>query len=344
MFFIKTRGCIDTNCALTFIDNEGTLNIKTKKNLLVCNIKNTRQIYAYDYYIIYMTDNGKVFYTCENAEYNFTHYEINVPLCREFSYNSISLAFITRDNKLYFANRMQYEIGCPKLININHDIEYVRCGGDFAICKTFNNTYFSWGENSYGQLGIGSYVHSIKSPSECSHWPNDIIDIQCGMEYTLLLTKEGFVYSFGDNVFGQLGLETCKYEKTNTPILIEYIPKIQKIECGACHTLCIDIEDNLWAFGCNNKGELGLIHDSRTFIIDHPLPNTMFKSVRNISCGFDYSFIKTTDNEIYAFGNIHCEALNVKKDNKGPVKIFDNICDNIWIEPIKRSNKKSARK
>jgi len=42
------------------------------------------------------------------------------------------------------------------------------------------------------------------------------------------------------------------------PKLIKNIPEIQRIECGTASSMLIDIDNNLWVFGDNYFGQLGL--------------------------------------------------------------------------------------
>ena len=78
----------------------------------------------------------------------------------------------------------------PKKIESLHDIELVECGSNFIICKSISGDVFSWGDNSFGQLGQDSTEDSIFTPSKCSNWPSDIVDIKCGHSHTLVLTNK----------------------------------------------------------------------------------------------------------------------------------------------------------
>jgi alpha-tubulin suppressor-like RCC1 family protein len=59
----------------------------------------------------------------------------------------------------------------------------------------------------------------------------------------------------GYNNRGQLGLSDDENRTISTQI-----PelKAKQISAGAEHTVIIDLNDNVWTFGCNKGGELGL--------------------------------------------------------------------------------------
>jgi alpha-tubulin suppressor-like RCC1 family protein len=73
----------------------------------------------------------------------------------------------------------------------------------------------------------------------------ELIQIECGNECTVGLTKNGEVLSWGANDYGQLGHGDTKYRRV--PTKVEGLDGIVfiKITCGEYHTAAI-----------TNKGEL----------------------------------------------------------------------------------------
>jgi hypothetical protein len=68
----------------------------------------------------------------------------------------------------------------------------------------------------------------------------------------------GKVWSFGRNVYGELGLGTRKIEYINTPNLIINFNNVVEISAGTDYSLCLDNQGHVWGFGVNDGGELGL--------------------------------------------------------------------------------------
>ena len=70
---------------------------------------------------------------------------------------------------------------------------------------------YSWGRGSYGRLGVG-HSRSLFSPgcvNELYYNSCKIItQVSAGDKHTAFLTKDGEVYTCGDNAFGQLGYLT----------------------------------------------------------------------------------------------------------------------------------------
>lgn len=83
---------------------------------------------------------------------------------------------------------------------------------------------------------------------------------KAGSSHSLILDLKGKVHSFGYNNMGQLGLGD------DTVIVIPYHAKIlfrnaKNIAVVSCYNLIIDINYDMWSFGFNEDGQLGLGHN-----------------------------------------------------------------------------------
>ena len=65
-----------------------------------------------------------------------------------------------------------------------------------------------------------------------------IVQVSCGRSHTLASDEEGFVYSFGQNKFGELGLDHDK--EVTIPTKISKIISVAKVSCGRHHSAAID--------------------------------------------------------------------------------------------------------
>ena len=64
--------------------------------------------------------------------------------------------------------------------------------------------------------------------------------------------------------------------------------------------MCIDINNDLYVFGCNAYGQLGLGISNEEYVSQptkHPL-----KNIIDIACGYERTFFKTDKNEIFLSG------------------------------------------
>lgn len=83
----------------------------------------------------------------------------------------------------------------------------------------------------------------------------------------MALTKEGYVYAWGEATLGQLGLDDIRDLPKNTenkpyqpyPTRVQALnnKKIVAISCGETHTMALTDSGHLYSFGANGCGQLG---------------------------------------------------------------------------------------
>lgn len=110
------------------------------------------------------------------------------------------------------------EESTPKPIpNMTNFTEVATGGGHFLALRK-DGTVWSWGDNRCGQLGyetepekhpnpvLGLTGESFSTTPKQIEGLKDIISVAGSSNYSVVLTKNGDVYTFGCNDFGQLGL------------------------------------------------------------------------------------------------------------------------------------------
>ena len=220
-------------------------------------------------------------------------------------------------------------------------------GFDSSFVITANTRHgnaYGFGSNGFGKLGIGKNTDRmamndtnipVQIPLTVNEIPdrgilftnvNNIIQIAAGSAHSLALTSNGHVYSFGNNQYGQLGLENnINYD---IPTLINNLNNIIFISAGSYHSLALDSSGRVYAFGYNIYGQLGLgkLNMGKLNMKDDPLNilgnninvPTLIPDLNNIiqvSAGNNHSLALTSDGEVYSFGN----------NNHGQLGQGDNI-------------------
>ena len=224
------------------------------------------------------------------------------------------------------------------------DVEFIECGAYHTFCKTINNEVYCWGKNTTCQLGLGNISNQI-TPILCSSLLNeDVVDIKCGSMHTLVLTSNLEVLGCGDNKYGQIGAKVYTYLDAvhSTFQKIQELPEIIKIGCGNHYSLCIDVNNDLYVFGDNEYGQLGLGDTNTRFT---PIKHPSLSNIIDISKGGLHTFVKTSNNEIYAFGYNEYSQLGIKTEHADqitPIRVFEDNED-IWFSNVNKSKAKSAR-
>jgi alpha-tubulin suppressor-like RCC1 family protein len=189
----------------------------------------------------------------------------------------------------------------------NLKFKFVTAGYYYTAALDFNNNVWVFGENNSGQLGLGDMNNrfvptQILSPAFGS--PNfRVKSIVAGEQNTVALDFNNEVWTFGDNMHGQLGLGDKIPRTIPTKIAFDHLPNFQvkSIFVKGAHTMVIDFNDEVWAFGYNNYGQLGLGHAKDT-LTPEKIPN--FKANFLATGGFhtlalsDYSFIENDSDSL----------------------------------------------
>ena len=276
---------------------------------------------------------------------------ISLPLVKQVSCGAYFNIYVTEDGDVYSNGENNYgqlgmgntkDFSLPQKIISLENVDFVQCGLDFVICKTFDNgEIYVWGCNTEGQLGTED-KKDRRSPVKNVDWPNDIIDIKCGYEHTLVLTEKQQVFSCGSNICGQTGLDVNEYKFIKLQ-KIESLSEIIRIECGDYHSMCIDIYNDLYVFGDNEFGQLGLGDtDNR----DEPIKHPSLSNIIDISKGGNHVFVKTCENIILGFGQSEKYQLGLETKDETqllPIRVFEDI-EYIWYSNFVSSKTKSARK
>ncbi|KAM9086669.1 E3 ISG15--protein ligase HERC5-like isoform 1-T1 [Megaptera novaeangliae] len=131
---------------------------------------------------------------------------------------------------------------------------------------------------------------------------NNIIQITCGDYHSLALSKGGELFAWGRNLDGQLGVGR-KFASNPTPQIVEHlsgVPLVQ-ISAGEAHSMALSLSGNVYSWGRNDCGQLGLGHtdskDSPSLI--EVLDN---QKVDFLACGGSHTALLTKDGLVFTFG------------------------------------------
>ncbi len=116
-----------------------------------------------------------------------------------------------------------------------------------------DGTLWTWGLNSYGQLGNGSSA-SCRTPvivGRNTNWAK----VAVGGAHTLALENDGSLWAWGANGTGQLG--NGGNQHAYAPVKIMPGSRWKEIAAGKSHSLGIQVDGSLWAWGRNAEGQLG---------------------------------------------------------------------------------------
>ncbi|KAI3829058.1 hypothetical protein L1987_03172 [Smallanthus sonchifolius] len=133
----------------------------------------------------------------------------------------------------------------------------------------------------------------------------DVQQIACGVGHFSLVTKQGEIFTCGEESGGRLGHGTD--QNVNRPRLVEFLSvnNVDYVACGEYHTCAVSSSGDLytWGDGTHNAGLLGHGTDVSHWIpkqVSGPLEGIQ---VLSVACGNWHSALITAEKKLFTFGD-----------------------------------------
>lgn len=203
------------------------------------------------------------------------------------------------------------------LPNGNHTFTASYNGQTESTTTTVNNA------ETTAEIVIGT---SQSNPDYDFSSAGEIVQVAAGGTHTAAVTKDGDLYMWGRNYYGQLGV----YSNADSKIPIKVnnssstLPEksVKYIALGYYHSAAITKDGSLYMWGYNRSGQLG---DGTT--TDRYTPVKIMDNVASVSLGGSHSAAVTKDGSLYMWGDNGNGRLGdgTTTDRYTPVKIMDNV-------------------
>ena len=188
-------------------------------------------------------------------------------------------------------------------------VRSIACGAMHSIALKNDSTVWAWGLNSRGQLGDSSSQNNRYVPVKVKNL-SGIIAIAGGGEFSLALKKDGTVWTWGSNIFGELGNGTISATGCMCDSVPKQVPGLTGIVSiaasnSAYHALVLKNDSTVWAWGNNNGGQLGdnTVNNIPSPIQVHGPGNVGFLTgIKKIAVGSVHSMALKNDETIFTWG------------------------------------------
>ncbi|MBQ6529402.1 MAG: hypothetical protein IJI39_00545, partial [Clostridia bacterium] len=206
------------------------------------------------------------------------------------------------------------------------DISSIKAGDTFVVALKNDGNVYAWGSNTYGQLGDGTNLSksspvqvlrgdsaegAVNSPTGNDYLTNVSV-IAAGYNHALARTKDGYVWAWGDNQYGQLGNWTylnntnnyvprqVKGANTSTSNTNAKLSNIESVYADTNFSVAITADNKVYAWGRESNDRLGTLADDTNYYLPQDI-SSLFDSSRTVS----YHIGPTNGVVIYLDGYAH---------------------------------------
>ncbi|HSM04667.1 MAG TPA: cytochrome c peroxidase [Longimicrobiales bacterium] len=131
----------------------------------------------------------------------------------------------------------------------------VTAGARHTCAVDADGVAWCWGSNERGQLGRSLLVVASPVP-EVVEGPPALRAVGAGDRHTCAATRELVAWCWGDNSFGQLGLDTTTGDPSAVPTPVRTSHRFAEFTAGLGHTCAIENARG-WCWGANASGQVG---------------------------------------------------------------------------------------
>lgn len=259
-------------------------------------------------------------------------------------------------------------------IEKNRKVTNFACGSKHVVVIENGKTCYTWGDNSFGQLGLGSVkIDRISVPTlVMSVSGMQLKDCCASMDASFILTKQGHVYSCGINREGQLGqgIQDC-FGISHDMERIPGFTNVIQMSAGANHVVAIvesdrmeanifdflstlettnskkskDTPDKLTELFCWGNGTLGQLGHKKLESGCYPNKIDIKGDFLSVSAGWSHSAAITIEGRLFLWGygpKLPREFVRTAASNS-PGSIVNHPTEGVIIyEPLEFKKKSTA--
>ena len=218
--------------------------------------------------------------------------KINLPgTIKELITNGNSDYAILEDGSLYSLVSIN---STPTKVNLPGKV--INQIGQFAILE--DGSIYAWGDNYYGQLGIGSENDYVDTPTKVN-LSGKIKELIYYSDSVYALLEDDTLYAWGDNYYGQLGLGS-ENEYVNTPTKVNLPGTIKELITIGDSVYAMLEDGSLYAWGFNPVGRLGI--GSENEYVNTPNKVNLPGTIKELITNGNSVYAILEDNSLYAWG------------------------------------------
>lgn len=150
----------------------------------------------------------------------------------------------------------------PKRVDgFDAPVTQISAGADHTCALTSLGDVWCWGSDMSGQLGTGTNTFGVQRTPRKVAADVRFTQVSAGNTFTCALTTTGVPWCWGSNSYGQLGRGPWSITDSGGPgpvYTTDLGTGVRRIVAGANHTCAISAGSELWCWGQNTQGQVGI--------------------------------------------------------------------------------------
>jgi len=184
---------------------------------------------------------------------------------------------------------------------------------NIEIQQKSNSNLLVFGKNASCQLGLGhtDRLTSLQPLAFDLPAAHRIQQVFCGYDHTFVLTSSDEVFGFGRNGKGQLGLGNTDDQRSPQRVHLLCGMSVSKMAAGIDHSLALTKDGEVYSFGGNSNGQLGLGHTTPKEQTPQRVPSLCGLGATDLACGKNHTVVMCQDDQLLAFGDNRFGQLGI---------------------------------
>ena len=203
---------------------------------------------------------------------------------------------------------MQHFAGSPAVM--------VACGGEHTLVLTARGHIWSTGEITDGLMlmGQGTVLQSGNAFKRVEG-VEAMVMVACGISHCMAVGADGTVWTWGSGSHGRLGHGDVENRCAPAPLPRAAFAgmAVVFVAAGGSHSVAVTVDDILWVWGANEKGQLGL-GDCITRLAPVHLAASVFcrSPLLTVGCGTAHTLVVTKNGIVWSSGaGVHRDAFGI---------------------------------
>lgn len=205
---------------------------------------------------------------------------------------------------VFASNATPQQIQANPVSGVDNFWTAVSAGGGHSLARQADGSLWSWGANSFGQLGTSSAAAFNPVPARVGS-AVDWAGFSAGDLHTIAFKQNGSLWAWGANISGQLGIGgTFDFFSHNVPLAVTNpagINNLISVAAGTAHSLALKANGSLYAWGDNDFGEMGtgtFVSSSTPVLVGQEAPAWV-----SVELGGQHALARRADGSLWTWGD-----------------------------------------